>query len=140
MKISGFDHYIIHAFSQARRNPRPWMMVRFAGEAYRYVQGSPCWFKRLEVFQAQRGAIVPNSFDYILAQLREGVVHALRTFEAQQNRLDSRTAEDRYNEILDGVLKLVPQLKNRWFAWAENRCWILFTLSWLEAWLFLSDK
>jgi hypothetical protein len=140
MKISGFDHYVIHAFQQARSNPKPWMRARFAGEAYRYVQASPCWSKRLEPFQAQEGTIVPNSFDYILAQLREGVVHALRTLEPQQNGVDSSTAEHRYQKILEGLLKLVPQLKNRWFAWAENRCWILFLLNWIEAMLYLRDK
>lgn len=140
MKVSVFDYFVWQAFKQAKGNPSPWLMVRWLGEAFHYVQHSPCRIKKLRIWQRSLGQMVPNHFDYIRHQLRMAAVHALRSFAPAQNRRDNMTAETRYNEILDDIHSLVPQLKNRWIAVAENLQWTMFVITALELWLFLGDR
>jgi hypothetical protein len=135
--VSVFDNQIWAALEQAKGSADPWRMMRWLGRAFNLIKNNPCWVQRLDIWQAGEGIKSPNSFDYILDQVRQAGVLALSAFPPQGARQNNQTAEGRYNELLDRVLALMPKFKHRWTYRSHLLAWFNLALALGAALLFL---
>jgi hypothetical protein len=120
---SDFDLKVLNALEQAKTSLYPWEMARWLGISFDMLtKHNPLLFPSLFIFDSRDNDQSPNHINFFLNRLVKAGKYVLSGFKAQGERgADDRwVGENRYNELMEAIIKALPDWKVRWVQFYER--------------------
>lgn len=131
--IKRFTTGVLEPLSRAQNEGYPWRVVRQLAITFMSVRESPVLMKGFDRSQVVidwfdnlfgKKTASPNSFRYLLEELRMATIFAMENFQSQTPKKglsDAVTAENRFDQMLKSPISKMEALKGRWF-WGIKVC------------------